>query len=204
MGWSVIRSGLSKDFGITRCPAERAGELQEQHDERRCPSPSDAHARQGLVGGAVARPGAGAAGVGIRPGMEAVDLCCSDGHFTRPICERVRPGRAWAVDLDADLLRQTEEACRGHANLRPVLGDARALPAQIGAPADFVSWPTPSTVYRTRPGWPGRCTRHSSPWADSPSSTGIAARAKIPLRRSIPEGMSTTPSQMSTTNRADR
>ena len=25
--------------------------------------------------------------VGIKPGKRVVDLCCGDGHFTRPMCE---------------------------------------------------------------------------------------------------------------------
>ena len=32
--------------------------------------------------------------VGIEPEMNVVDLCCGDGHFTRPMCNLVtrRPG----------------------------------------------------------------------------------------------------------------
>ena len=76
--------------------------------------------------------------IGIEPGMEVVDLCCGDGHFTRPMCEIARPGQTWAVDLDAELLAQAEAACKGCPNFQSILGDARKLPEQIEAPVDFV------------------------------------------------------------------
>lgn len=76
--------------------------------------------------------------VGIEPGMQVVDLCCGDGHFTRPMCERVRTGKVWALDLDAELLARAEERCAQHPNFQSVAGDARDLPAHITAPVDFV------------------------------------------------------------------
>lgn len=76
--------------------------------------------------------------VGIKPDMQVVDLCCGDGHFTRPMCQLVYPGTTWALDMDAALLRQAEQACQGNSNFHPVLGDARELPKLIGAPVDFV------------------------------------------------------------------
>ena len=75
--------------------------------------------------------------VGIGPDMQVVDLCCGDGHFTKPMCQLV-PGKTWALDLDADLLGQAEQACRDHANFHSILGDARDLPARIRGPVDFV------------------------------------------------------------------
>lgn len=76
--------------------------------------------------------------VGIKPGMQVVDLCCGDGHFTRPMCQLVRPGKIWAVDLDAELLGQAEQTCQKNPNFHPVLGDARELPTQVSEPVDFV------------------------------------------------------------------
>jgi ubiquinone/menaquinone biosynthesis C-methylase UbiE len=76
--------------------------------------------------------------VDIRPDMQVVDLCCGDGHFTSPMCRLVHPGRTWALDLDADLLGQAEQACRENPNFHAVLGDARDLPALIDGPVDFV------------------------------------------------------------------
>ena len=41
--------------------------------------------------------------VGIRPGMDVVDLCCGDGWFTFPLASLVRS--VVAIDIDGDLLR---------------------------------------------------------------------------------------------------
>ncbi len=76
--------------------------------------------------------------VGIRHNMQVVDLCCGDGHFTLPMCQLVHPGKTWALDLDADLLGQAEQACRQNSNFHAILGDARDLPDQIDGPVDFV------------------------------------------------------------------
>ncbi len=77
-------------------------------------------------------------GVGIEPGMNIVDLCCGDGHFTRPMCRLAYPGKTWALDLDAALLGQAEQGCRDSPNFHAILGDARDLPKQIGELLDFV------------------------------------------------------------------
>jgi SAM-dependent methyltransferase len=76
--------------------------------------------------------------VGIKPGMEVVDLCCGDGHFTKPMCQLVHPGKTWALDLDADLLAQAEQSCKNNPNFHVIAGDARELPTQIKQPVDFV------------------------------------------------------------------
>ncbi len=76
--------------------------------------------------------------IGIDPGMEVVDLCCGDGHFTGPMCQLVHPGKTWALDLDAKLLAEAEHACRGNPNLIAVLADAMQLSRYISAPVDFV------------------------------------------------------------------
>ena len=76
--------------------------------------------------------------IGIEADMNVVDLCCGDGHFTKPMCEIVSPGKVWAVDLDADLLCEAQNACHGNSNFHAILGDARELPKQITAPVDFV------------------------------------------------------------------
>jgi len=76
--------------------------------------------------------------VGIEPDMQVVDLCCGDGHFTRPMCELVHPGKTWALDLDADLLGEAEKGCKANPNFHPILGDARELTQRIDAPVDFV------------------------------------------------------------------
>lgn len=76
--------------------------------------------------------------VGIESNTRVVDLCCGDGHFTKPMCQLVYPGETWAMDLDADLLGQAEQACRENSNFYPILGDARDLPALINQSVDFV------------------------------------------------------------------
>lgn len=76
--------------------------------------------------------------VGIKTGMDVIDLCCGNGLFTRPLCELVRPGKVWALDLDAVLLAEAEWACGDSPNFQSVLGDARDLPGRIGEPVDFV------------------------------------------------------------------
>ncbi len=76
--------------------------------------------------------------VGLEPEMNVVDLCCGDGHFTKPMCQLVYPGKTWALDLDPDLLGRAEQGCRGSPNFHAILGDARELPKQISEPVDFV------------------------------------------------------------------
>jgi len=76
--------------------------------------------------------------IGIAPGMEVVDLCCGDGHFTRPMCELVHPGKSWALDLDAKLLAEATHACQGWPNFAPIVADARELCRYLNGPVDFV------------------------------------------------------------------
>ena len=76
--------------------------------------------------------------VGIKPDMQVVDLCCGDGHFTKPMCELVHPGNTWALDMDADLLDQAKQVCQPNPNFHSVLGDARELPSLIKEAVDFV------------------------------------------------------------------
>ncbi|WP_456417573.1 class I SAM-dependent methyltransferase [Thiolapillus sp.] len=83
-------------------------------------------------------PDAVLSAIGIKAGMDVVDLCCGDGHFTLPLCSLVQSGQVWAVDLDAKLLDEARQACARHPNFHAILGDARELPVQIDAPVDFV------------------------------------------------------------------
>jgi len=76
--------------------------------------------------------------VGMDSGMKVVDLCCGDGHFTRPMCQLAHPGKTWALDLDARLLAEAEQACLGNPNFIAVRADARELSRYISEPADFV------------------------------------------------------------------
>lgn len=76
--------------------------------------------------------------IGITADMTVVDLCCGDGHFTKPLCELVHPGKAWAVDLDAELLTTAHKACLGHENFHAIHGDAREIASQIEQPVDTI------------------------------------------------------------------
>jgi len=76
--------------------------------------------------------------VGIKPAMQVVDLCCGVGHFTKPMCELVHPGKTWALDLDVDLLDEAKKSCAGNANFQSILGDARELSKQLDEQVDFV------------------------------------------------------------------
>jgi len=76
--------------------------------------------------------------VGIKPGMQVVDLCCGNGHFTQPMTELVENGHVYGLDLDEPLLAQAKEICRSATNFTPILADAMNLPNEIDAAVDFV------------------------------------------------------------------
>jgi SAM-dependent methyltransferase len=78
------------------------------------------------------------AAVGVRPGMEVIDLCSGDGWFTLQIAKISR--HVIAIDIEPNLLevarhRLTES---GSANCRFVAGDAYELAKLVPEPADFV------------------------------------------------------------------
>jgi 2-polyprenyl-3-methyl-5-hydroxy-6-metoxy-1,4-benzoquinol methylase len=78
------------------------------------------------------------AAVGVRPGMDVVDLCSGDGWFTREIAKIAR--RVTAIDIDPELL----EVARRHlaeselTNCDFASGDAYELATLVSEPADFV------------------------------------------------------------------
>jgi len=76
--------------------------------------------------------------VGMDSGMEVVDLCCGDGHFTRPMCQVVYPGKTRALDLDAKLLAEAGQFCQDCPNFIPVRADALELCRYISEPVDFI------------------------------------------------------------------
>jgi ubiquinone/menaquinone biosynthesis C-methylase UbiE len=78
------------------------------------------------------------AAVGIKPGMEVIDLCSGDGWFTLQIAKLVR--HVMAVDIDPNLLevarhRLTES---GVMNCNFVAGDAYELARMVPRSVDFV------------------------------------------------------------------
>jgi ubiquinone/menaquinone biosynthesis C-methylase UbiE len=78
------------------------------------------------------------AAVGVRPGMEVVDLCSGDGWFTLHIAKIAR--HAVAIDIDPDLLDVSRHRLSesGVTNCDYVVGDADALANLVPGPADFV------------------------------------------------------------------
>jgi ubiquinone/menaquinone biosynthesis C-methylase UbiE len=76
--------------------------------------------------------------VGMDSGIEVVDLCCGDGHFSKPMCQLVHPAKAWALDLDARLLTEAERVCKDYPNFISICADAHELCSYIRKPVDFV------------------------------------------------------------------
>jgi protein-L-isoaspartate O-methyltransferase len=78
------------------------------------------------------------AAVGIKPGMEVIDLCSGDGWFTLQLAKIAH--RVIAIDIDPTLLgvaryRLSES---GVTNCDFVSGDAYELASLVSGPVDFV------------------------------------------------------------------
>jgi ubiquinone/menaquinone biosynthesis C-methylase UbiE len=78
------------------------------------------------------------AAVGIKPGMEVVDLCSGDGWFTLQLARIA--GRVIAIDIDPGLLEVARHrlAEGGAGNCDFVAGDAYEVARLIPQPVDFV------------------------------------------------------------------
>ena len=76
--------------------------------------------------------------VGIRSGMDVIDLCAGDGWFTLQIAKIAR--RVVAIDIDRSLLDIARHrlAENGAANCEFVVGDAYEVASLAPRPADFV------------------------------------------------------------------
>jgi SAM-dependent methyltransferase len=76
--------------------------------------------------------------VGIKPGMDVIDLCCGDGLFTLPIARISR--RVIAIDIDAALVEmaRTRLSEAGVTNCDFIVGDAYDVATLSPRPADFV------------------------------------------------------------------
>jgi SAM-dependent methyltransferase len=76
--------------------------------------------------------------VGMKPGMDVVDLCCGDGWFTLQIAKTAR--RVIAVDIDGKLLYMTRVRLTEHAaaNCSYVEGDAYDIATLVRDPVDHV------------------------------------------------------------------
>lgn len=78
------------------------------------------------------------ASVGVKPGMEVIDLCSGDGWFTLQIAKLAR--HVVAIDIDAGLLEIARLRLKesGIANCDFVAGDAYNLAQLWPYPVDFV------------------------------------------------------------------
>ena len=76
--------------------------------------------------------------VGVKPGMEVVDLCAGDGWFTLQIAKIAL--RVVAIDIDANLLEVARQRLTesGITNCDYVLGDAYDIARLSPHPIDFV------------------------------------------------------------------
>lgn len=76
--------------------------------------------------------------VGIKPGMEVIDLCCGDGWFTLQIAKIAR--HVIAIDIDPALLEiaRVRLSESGVSNCEFRAGDAYQVAALAPRPADFV------------------------------------------------------------------
>jgi ubiquinone/menaquinone biosynthesis C-methylase UbiE len=78
------------------------------------------------------------AAVGIKAGMEVVDLCSGDGWFTLQIAKMAR--HVMAIDIDPALLEVARHRLNesGVSNCEFVSGDAYKLDELVLSPVDFV------------------------------------------------------------------
>ena len=76
--------------------------------------------------------------VGIKPGMDIIDLCSGDGWFTLQLAKVAR--RVIAIDIDPDLLEVARHRLNenGATNCDFVCGDAYMLTELVSSPVDFV------------------------------------------------------------------
>jgi SAM-dependent methyltransferase len=76
--------------------------------------------------------------VGLKSGMDAIDLCCGDGWFTLDMTKIAR--RVIAIDIDCSMLNVARDRLTraGATNCRLVEGDAYDLATLSGGPADVV------------------------------------------------------------------
>jgi ubiquinone/menaquinone biosynthesis C-methylase UbiE len=77
------------------------------------------------------------AAVGLRPGMDVIDLCSGDGWFTLQIAKIA--GRVSAIDIDPNLLEVAKHRLMeaGANNCKFISGDAYDV-GTLAGPADFV------------------------------------------------------------------
>lgn len=75
---------------------------------------------------------------GLKPKMDAIDLCCGDGWFTSEMAKVAR--RVVAIDIDSNMLDVARDRLSkaGTTNCDVVEGDAYELTKLVRTPPDFV------------------------------------------------------------------
>lgn len=78
------------------------------------------------------------ANVGLKPGMDVIDLCSGDGWFTLQLAKVAR--RVIAIDIDRKLLDIAEHRLNesGLTNCDVIEGDAYEIAKLVAQPVDFV------------------------------------------------------------------
>jgi SAM-dependent methyltransferase len=78
------------------------------------------------------------AALGVKPGMQVIDLCCGDGLFTLPIARLA--AEVVAIDLDPEMLVRARArlGAAGISNYKIVQGDAYQIAELARQPADMV------------------------------------------------------------------
>ncbi len=96
--------------------------------------------------------------VGLKRGMEVIDLCAGDGWFTLQIAKIAR--RVAAIDIDPALLDVARKRLSesGVTNCELVAGDAYEVARLWPHEVDFVFMATSSTAFRIGRGWRAPCT----------------------------------------------
>ncbi len=76
--------------------------------------------------------------LGVRPDIEAIDLCCGDGLFTAPLALMVK--HVVAIDIDPEMLAlaQKKLAAAGAINCELIEADAYDVAELIHSPVDYV------------------------------------------------------------------
>lgn len=117
-------------------------------------------------------PGRVLAVLGIEPGLDVVDLCCGDGHFTAAIVQRVA-----AIDIDPRMLElaRTRVAAAGAGHCTFIEGDAYDSAALVPWPADLVFMPNTFHGVPDKERLARAVAAILKPTAGSSSLTGIAA-----------------------------
>ena len=115
------------------------------------------------------------ASIGLKPGMEVIDLCSGDGWFTLQIAKVAR--HVAAIDIDPTLLEVARVRLieAGVTNCSFIAGDAYDITRLWPEPVDLVFM---ANACRTQRGWRRRSKLHSSRADVLRSSIGTPARAR--------------------------